>query len=564
MTLFKKREIVKRNIDLSILDKEKCELQIKDNYVYTPIMPQLQIDSDERIYYISDIHLEHKLLKKYGKSLTDSKVKKYIEKLVKDLLTDVSAMERGLSFLLIGGDVAHSFTLTKLFYEEVIKYWKKDKVVAILGNHELWDVVKNGEPSHYSLEKVTQDYTELFQSLGVTFLKNELLIVDKRYQRVISEEELLNMSSEKLKKETLMATLIIFGGTGFSGLNSKFNADSGLYRNKLDKAKDIEESEKFSRLYDKLCINLGKNKHVIIFSHMPKEDWSTKTHQAEWTYTSGHTHINTLILEDEKTVYADNQIGYFNQQMGLKSFDITKKYDLFAEYLDGIYTISSNQYQNFARGQQISMTFNRKNGHILMLKKEEMYCFLFFNLKNDRLYLLNGGMPNKLNHQDIFYYYDSMAVYSNLIKETFKNYNLLLKAMSTEVKSLGGTGKIHGNIIDVDYFNHLAVDPFNGEITPYYALSMTDRDEFSDMDDFFLSLDTQIKLNYQNRKKAGSLKMLTMGENYKLLNQENIKKVTNTDMYGPSNMMKKIQYLTENNIIRVWNEEVFNHQIKIN
>lgn len=561
--MFKKREVVKQNIVTTILEETGDALRVEEDYFYTPVIPQLQIGSDERLYYISDIHLEHKLIKKYGKSLTDSKVTKYIESLVKELLIDIPVMERGLSYLLIGGDVAHSVALSKIFYETVVNYWKQDHVIAILGNHELWDV-REGMFSQRSLKEVVAEYRELFDSLGITFLHNDLLISQSEKQEVISEKELLAMTSEELKRLSLRASLVLLGGTGFSGLNEQFNANSGLYRERVTVEMDKKESEKFCYLYNQLQASLHKNQHVVIFSHMPKEDWSNENYQSDWSYVNGHTHINRLILDDEKTVYADNQIGYFNQQIGLKSFDINKAYDLFQEYPNGIYSISKKQYVDFYRGKRISMTFNRKNGHILMLKRAGMYCFIFLNLKNDRLYLLNGGMPNKLKNQDLFYYYDSLAVYSDLIKKTFKNYNQYLKDISSEVKKLGGTGKVHGNIIDIDFYNHLAIDPFNGGITPYFALSMTDRDEYSNMDDFFLSLDSQVKLNYKRAKKETAMTFLTIEKEYALINQDTIKKVTSTEMYGPSNMMKKIQYLTENNIIRVWNEEVFEHPTKIN
>lgn len=45
------------------------------------------------------------------------------------------------------------------------------------------------------------------------------------------------------------------------------------------------------------------------------------------------------------------------------------EYDYFGDYEDGIYEITSQEYQDFSRGKNISMTFNRQVNILYMLKR---------------------------------------------------------------------------------------------------------------------------------------------------------------------------------------------------
>ena len=47
---------------------------------------------------------------------------------------------------------------------------------------------------------------------------------------------------------------------------------------------------------------------------------------------------------------------------------------LFSDYADGIYTITKTQYNDFYRGKNIGMDYNR-DGEIFMLKKKRLLLF---------------------------------------------------------------------------------------------------------------------------------------------------------------------------------------------
>jgi hypothetical protein len=131
-----------------------------------------------------------------------------------------------------------------------------------------------------------------------------------------------------------------------------------------------------------------------------------------------------------------------------------------------------------------------------------------------------------------------------------------LKCISNSVKAIGGSGTIHGCIVDIDFYNHLYINPTNGSITPYFALSIVYKYEYRDIE--ALLLDKRIDL-YDNYKKL----LGEMSEGVKLLRGEtNVESieisrfVPETYMYRSSRIIKSLQYLAEVNIIRIWNDRI--------
>lgn len=92
-----------------------------------------------KVYYISDIHLEHQIKEVYKNNagiLED--IKPYIEEKIKEMLPPDNDSLQEDEYILVAGDVAHSYSLTRLFYNTLLENWK-GSVIGVLGNHELWD-----------------------------------------------------------------------------------------------------------------------------------------------------------------------------------------------------------------------------------------------------------------------------------------------------------------------------------------------------------------------------------------------------------------------------------------
>lgn len=128
------------------------------------------------------------------------------------------------------------------------------------------------------------------------------------------------------------------------------------------------------------------------------------------------------------------------------------------------------------------------------------------------------------------------------------------------MKSIGGDGYIHGSIVDIDYFNHIYLDPIDGSLTPYYAESTEERMSFKSVNRLLKDspfIDGCIKRNFLRSRKHGELAMLASGKSEYEPNPV-LAPVLSTDkaMYAKSNAMKSVQYLLERNVVRIWNDRV--------
>ncbi|MGN7940960.1 DUF4116 domain-containing protein [Virgibacillus sp. 6R] len=516
-------------------------------------------DTSLKLYYISDIHLNHKLLKAFPTNATEMEVKMYIRQLVKKMI-DSAADQSIDDYLLIAGDISFNFEISKMFYTELVeymksKYWSPRQIVVVLGNHELWDFNRLGvaHSNFLTLDEIIQQYRDLLSSLGICFLHNDLLLSDGT---IIPEKQLVSIEQDKLKQKCLKSPFVILGGLGFSGLNSQFNATHGIYwKTIMTLDEDIEQTNQFEFIYNKMKSALGNDK-LIILTHTPKENWSNENYNRNWIYVNGHTHRNDYCCDDKKTFYSDNQIGYNSTSIGLKHFKLSKVYDIFKYYPDGIYLISREQYLDFNRGMGIKVTFNR-TGTIHMLKNNNVYCFMLKNQNTGKIYLLNGGRIINLEHNDINYYFERMSYYTNTIKGLFSEYNQTLKIISDYIKKIGGTGTIHGCIVDIDFYNHIYLNPEDGSVTPYNALSIVDKYIYSNLKALLLAQRKDLYENYMNLLDGESKGIKLLKGEIKAGNIEMSRFIPDTYMYRPSRIMKSLQYLTEVNVIRIWNDRIF-------
>lgn len=337
-----------------------------------------------KIYYITDIHLNHKLIERFPQCASYDEIRLFIEKYVKKMMltaakkvNDENYVMPYDSYLLIGGDVSFSFEVSKLFYTELCKYMDPSKIVVVLGNHELWDSYGCRETNSKKLIKdITDKYISLFAKLKITFLQYSLLVVKKHTYSIISGKNILCKSIDELHSIAKDSNMLIYGGIGFSAYNPEFNATHGIYRKTIASLEsDMQYTQQSELVYYKLMDAFSKDK-LIVFTHMPPKDWSRRELVPEWIYVNGHTHNNSFIQSEKCTVYADNQIGYKSGNIGLKYFKLNCEYDIFRYYPDGIFKISREQYFEFNHGVGVRCLFNRSVDYILMLKRQGVYLFL--------------------------------------------------------------------------------------------------------------------------------------------------------------------------------------------
>lgn len=498
------------------------------------------------IYYITDVHLDQKIQKKFPLMAIEAEVIAYIQSIVSDMLDPV----QDCYYLLVGGDVSSSFSISTEFYKALVRAWERKggwraSIVAILGNHELW--VPDCSP-----EETVSTYKEIFSKLGITFLENSVAVLGSYglANKIMLQEDVLAAPTEILKEECQDASFVVLGGIGYSGLNPNFNAEAGLYRNAVSSIQeDLSRSQMFEAVYQKVLSALPF-KDVVCLTHTPKEDWTTTPHNPKWIYVNGHTHINHWEINESRTVYADNQIGYCGK-IGLKFFTKSASYDIFCDKPDGIYQIDGMQYKAFYRGLRLSMTFNRTDGEIYMVKRTSVYCFFF--RRKGTLFLLDGGRISKAQHPSLEYYFKNLSCFADVIKTKMERYNKELRNISSFVQSFGGYGYTHGCIVDIDFYSHIYLDPTSGEITLYWASSMKERFVYANLEHLLKKCCPQLYGKYR-KVLAAVPNSLVPFQKSSILKRETLE--TDMMMYKYSRLISCLQFTTRANIVRTWSDDL--------
>ena len=507
-----------------------------------PALYNFDCFSDYFAYYISDLHLDHKI---NNLSLGyDYEIPMYIEKKVNELYTSIngsadededdsdSYVYSNYSPLFILGDISSSYEINKCFLEVLSDKFKLKDIILVLGNHELWD-------SKYRVQ--LNKYKKLCKKLNIELLDNSMLVIkDGEYcaSRLIrySEDKLLKMSNTEIQKAVRNSRLIVFGGIGFAGLNKEFNATNGIYRDSLTRKEEIFESKKIEKLYKKLNKAIPSHQ-VVIASHMPKSDWSKEKNNKNWIYLHGHTHRNYFKNDLDDHIFADNQIGYKEKKFNLNHFNFCGRYDTLENHKDGIHKISALTYLNFNRGKNIDVNYN-SDLPVIMIKKNGFY--LFMNKYNNKYRILRGGTAKRADY-DPDYYYTNMDEQVDIILKPYNKYSELQTKVSKYIQSIGGSGNIHGAIVDIDFYNHIYVYP-NGKLIPYSAEDIINKEIYSDLSTLLEEQCPKLYLNYQSSLVP---KLFQSSISLK-------KTYLDTDIYRVSNKMRSMQYLKECNVIREW------------
>lgn len=495
--------------------------------------------SYNQISYITDLHLMHRIQNAGCRSRED--VILTLQKIV-----DVIVQESH-DITLIGGDVSSDFSIFELFVKLLDNSACGNQTfLFVLGNHEFWKF------PDLSVEQITDKYRKLLEEYDMYLLQNDLFYENEVDNHgIIPYAELEQMTHTELTEKLRCSRLIVLGGTGFSGCNEEFNANDGIYRNTINREMEIQESQKFEKLYQKLLPVLGQ-KNTVIFTHSPQKDWNSNPNaHAKFVYVSGHTHRNVFYDDGEERIYADNQIGYRNNNPHLKDFLMDWEYDYFSDYEDGIYEITAQAYQDFMRGTNISMDFSRKIHILYMLKKNGYYCFIHKS-KQGLLSILHGGILKRLEHKDIQYYYDHMDQMIATIKPPMDKYTAFQEKVAGTIQKIGGYGRIHGCIIDINFFNHVYVNPIDLTVTGYWASDVVQKVVYPNIPSLLKEQCPQLYTNYQKLiegKRTDPLMAKQKETQLAMVPQLYL----DTDIYKASREISKMQRLGCR-ILTIWNE----------
>lgn len=538
------------------LDQEFTELINNETHAITNVKHRDSVSKlDENlkqnvINYISDIHLMHKFIE--NGCQTDNDVDNVIVNIINDMLktikwNSVNFLENPV--IVINGDTSSKFEYFERFVSTLRKKlnqgYRNIDVIFTLGNHELWDF------SNCSLNEITKEYREVIELNGMYLLQNEILYRkgDLNSLDKITESELETLSSSELRQIVDGCSVVFFGGIGFSGLNEEFNANSGIYRKTINREVEIKQSKNFEELYTRVSTSLI-DKNLLIITHMPISSWTEKPIYSEnYVYITGHSHRKEFIDDGIHRVYADNQAGYKAKKVKLRHLLMNGNYELFTDLDDGVHCITIEQYNEYLRSKSIRGKVGETIYRLYMIKREKYFCFISES-KSKSLCILNGGSKKRLEVNDINYVYNNMMRVIQTIEKPLFQYKNYQTQISNAVKQFGGDGRIHGSIIDIDYYSHIHVDPLSGLITPYFASNIKNKLVYPSIE---LLLKDNNKAIYNKYKKLLSDNRLPVMINELETTVNEIEFNSDTSMYKASNEIMKMQKL-QNKTLTTWVE----------
>ena len=86
------------------------------------------------------------------------------------------------------------------------------------------------------------------------------------------------------------------------------------------------------------------------------------------------------------------------------------------------------------------------------------------------LSIVNGGKTQRIAlNKNIGWIYDNFSIVVNKYLTALEPLRMVQNQLSRELRRLGFAGTIHGLIVDIDYYNHIMVNPLSGSITFYYS-----------------------------------------------------------------------------------------------
>lgn len=219
---------------------------------------------------------------------------------------------------------------------------------------------------------------------------------------------------------------------------------------------------------------------------------------------------------EEIKIRAQKALARHNPPFNLTSFNPNT-------YRDGIYDISIDDYCTFflrnyekmhnqpaAAWKKPQFKFTKS---IKFLKHDGYLMFISVSPKG-QLSVLRGGHRLNLS-QDVQYYYGNLPAYANQVLNLFSGYWDALSHLSSQLKQIpvdkrrirrqykmdsemrqvmgeqqltkdefineeirSSLGYFHGLIMDIDYFNHLYINPQDGKVTAYNADNIMARDTY--------------------------------------------------------------------------------------
>lgn len=376
---------------------------------------------------------------------------------------------------------------------------------------------------------------------------------------------------------------MIYGGTGFAKYDEKWNADSLICCLDFSREDEIKETELFEKGYKKAWAYAKENNLCFLsVSHYPISACLNDNYDKEAIYFTGHNHQNKYVKNAEKVLYADNQIGYKDNNIVFRMATTGFELNPYADMKDGLYVTTIKDYLQFYRyiGEDIgkgNVLYQRcKNGRagLYVVKRKGYYGFFLLNPKGSSkgISIINGGVTKKLtNSTDMNWICENFDVVLSKYLNVLTPLRNAQEQLSRDLRELGLSGTIHGCIVDINFYHHIMLNPMDGSITFYFSSEfglVQNLDTFDDViqslerhNSVYFPLDCEsIKKKYIEKSKDKNY-LLNATSNSFLIETENTdfddafegeeQIVSRTNgMYGVSRKVNPLQRLFVGHVLR--------------
>ena len=499
--------------------------------------------------YIGDMHLNQHI-----KNENIVNIDKYISDVVKSLFSVIYERNYEIKAYIFTGDNASDFEISKKFYtmfmlelKEISKEdFNKKGVYIVLGNHEYWGF--NNIDDCYSA------YQELCDKIGIVFLNNTLHSFEKC--KVVNGEGYREYET------------FIIGSTGFAGLNNEFNASKGLYGSLINREEEIRLTDDWLKFYKETreYVKEQGNK-LIVVTHNPISDWyNDEDLGTSCVYINGHTHRNYFYKDEDKDLYilADNQVGYKDNKIIFKRANFYSAVNPYVNMENGCKETNIEEYLSFndyigekLGGVGVIKKALEKGDRLYIVKYNGYYGFFLWARENIRICV--GGKVKRLNRKKqctMWTIYKDFSKMIDIYLSKLSSFRQAQEEISKFVRAIGGSGKIHGCIVDIDFYNHIMLNPQDANITYYYSPEyglvqpyetiyglLKEHNEYM-LDKYLTLLD--------NPKECALIPTRELKEEHPKLQEIDIK----NSVYAISNRMNQLQRLFETKVLRDWNEDL--------
>lgn len=417
-----------------------------------------------------------------------------------------------------------------------------EDVYFVLGNHEYIEFS--------DVQTGVEFYKENLSKLGVTVLHNEYVENDK---------------------------YLLYGGTGFAKYDEEWNANKLVCCPSFTREDEIEETTAFENGYKEALAHAKEQGLCFVcVSHYPVSACLNNVFDRAAIYFTGHNHRNEYVKTTNKVLYADNQIGYKNNNIAFKMVTTGLEINPYGALDDGLYQTTVEDYLKFYRyiGEHIGegkLLYQRcQNGTLYVVKRKGYYGFFVISTKkgSQGISIVNGGVTKRLtNSTDIEWICENFDIVVSKYLQMLLPLRKAQEELSKELQELGLDGTIHGLIVDIDFYHHIAINPVEGSMEFYYSSIFGLKQELASFAEVIKSLELNGRCDFQviqakyDEKPKNKGYLLGIPSNSYLLEAENNEVevvlqrveqiVSRTEgMYGVSRKISPLQRLFSGRVLR--------------